>query len=54
MMYNISDFDRPRVIVPVRIAMEIFYNTLPAHVLSVIIVIDWLGTGPLGWLLRPV
>lgn len=39
MMYNVSDFDWPRVIVPVRIAMERFYNTLSVHILSAVILI---------------
>lgn len=39
MMYNVSDFDWPRVIVPVRIAMERFYNTFSVHIPSTIMVI---------------
>lgn len=32
MRYNVSDFDWPRVIVPVCIAMERLYNTLSVHI----------------------
>lgn len=34
MTYNVFDVDWPRVIVPVRIAMEIFYSRFTVHLLG--------------------